>query len=413
VNNYGQYNISSYLAPAQPLQVTTGVGWEYIRIVNNSPYLLNINFNGMGNIVSPEFFLEDVYLPSSYRGSITITPVVNITTVGHATSKLVTINAYSHGEIASPQAQPLAQPAVNETASGKPLFTASIGFPNTAQTSQGLNIFNPANSGVTFTFHAARVFTNDTSVPGATMLVLNGADLNYSTPVAAVSHAGTAVPPVSFAHCTGQELPGGGGTLIEAITVPVAPVTQDFLVFPDNVSLTPGNNLRIVITTGAAGKSVRLTMKWSEDIAIPPQGGVITGVATSIINQGNPSQNIITAAPSGDAGTAVQLTNDAKLALGDTTNSGVITLAGLLSKINFLAGSISRITISGPFIVAIAGTSCAHGLGVVPDFVIAVNDAGASQVNNYALNFGTMTTTNVTVYSTLAGARTWLLSIKI
>ena len=395
-------NPSSYVAPATPLTIF-GVdrSINYLRVQNNSAYQLFINFSGVIVTIS-EFWQKDVPIPRGFQGFIIITPTVVILTASHAQAAQLIIqglNTYDNGGSLD---SAIPQQAVTATASGKPLFTASIGFVNTAQTSQGLNVFNPSNSGVTFTFHSARVYTNDTSVPSITMLTLQGADLNYSIAVPAVSHAGIATPPVSFAHCTGQELPGGGGTLIEAMQMPPAPVTQDLLVFPDNVSLAPGANLRIVITTGAVGKAVRLTFKWSEDVAIPPQGGVITGVATSIINEGNPSQNIIQATVQGHAPEDVTL-----------TNSGILSLLGSLSKVIFQNGSISRISISGPFTVAIAGTSCAHNLGGIPDFIIAVNDAGGSQVNNYVINFGTMTITNATVYSTLANVRTWLLAIKL
>lgn len=91
---------------------------------------------------------------------------------------------------------------------------------------------------------------------------------------------------------------------------------------------------------------------------------------------------------------------------------GPVLMTGAYS---FLVGSLSRIVIAGPFTVTSAGTSCPHGLGAVPDFVIPISDVGsfASASTGYGVNFGSMTTTNVTVYSSSAGGvRTWLLSIK-
>ena len=137
------------------------------------------------------------------------------------------------------------------------------------------------------------------------------------------------------------------------------------------------------------------------------QGGKIT-LPIGII------ANLITAQSGNDLGFHVAANQN----VIDTVNgidtfkvnqNGANLLAGTLA---FLAGSLSRIAISGPFTVTNSGTSCAHGLGAIPDFVIPIADVGGLTVStSYGVNFGTMTTTNVTVYCA-SSVRTWLLSIK-
>src|SRR6266566_3943913 len=159
---------------------------------------------------------------------------------------LCIINAYRPGEISVPQSQPLSYQAVTTTATGKPLFSATFGSITTGSTVQALNVFNPANSGVSYTFHSARLYTNDnTGLAQGNLILLSGADLNLGTAVSAVSHDGNANPRVSTAHVTAEDIGSAhGGTVIETIDAQTA-VINDFLAFPDNYTLAPGNNLRI------------------------------------------------------------------------------------------------------------------------------------------------------------------------
>ncbi len=155
---------------------------------------------------------------------------------------------------------------VTATATGNPIFSATIGFGVTASIHQTLNIFNPATSGKTLTFHSARVFTSSSNVGNLGFLTLkSGVDLNLGTPVSAVSHDGNASPRVSVANCTAEDsITGHGGTDIEGLDT-LSNVTGDFLTFPDVVTLAPGNNLRLVMVDALNyGHAVRLTMKWSE-----------------------------------------------------------------------------------------------------------------------------------------------------
>jgi hypothetical protein len=404
MNNFGQYTVSSLLPPAPPLQITTGVGWEYLRIINNSAYLLNVNLAGMGTIVLPEYFLEDIYLPSSYRGSLVITPQANVTVIGHSTSNMISINTYQHGEISQPQAQPLSQPAVTTTASGKPIFTALLGFASTSQAVQTLNIFNPAASGVVATFHAARISSNTPGIPQGILAYIVGADLNLSGGVLINPHTASAKAPISVMHATSDDAAvGHGGTIIDDERVPgsVTQATIDLLTFPDVVVLYPGTNLLLVLSDTTAAHTVNLVLKWTEDVVtpiIPVPGGV--NVAGSIKNDGNPvGTQIVEATVSGDGSSAVIITNDAQMTLGDVANPGSLTLAGPL---NLASGTLNRIWISGQIAIAIAGTSVAHGLGVIPLIVLAILDTGAADTSVIAINYTTMTSTHFTAYAEAA-----------
>jgi hypothetical protein len=420
MNNFGQYTVSTYLAPAQPLQITTGVGWEYIRIVNNSSYMLNINFSGMGNILMPEMFLEDIYMPSSYRGSFIITPVINLTTVSHSVSNLVTINAYQHGEIAQPQAQPLPQPAVTTTASGKPLYTATFGVNSSVGIVQTLNVFNPPNSGVNFTFHSAKAFTaSATGNTSARIKYLIGGDLNLPTSVPAVSHSGNAVPPVSFAHVTADDSNNSyGNTQVEQYDL-AASVTADLLDFPDNLTIAPGGNLHLDVIDSNSAKLVRVTLKWSEDIAEPPQGGVLTGMAiTTLVNEGGVLQPVLKATKAGDTPEDITIMNDGTIttngpitdnSLSTSTFAGRVAVAGL----NFPVGSLTRWNVfTGS--ATNAGNLQAHGLGIKPDFVMFQETGAAGDANTFVWDIAASDATNVKVWTGNATARTYIaLAIKL
>lgn len=185
-------------------------------------------------------------------------------------------------------------------------------------------------------------------------------------------------------------------------------------------------------------------------------GGTVTtvgGVASSIANDnnapttpiveatatGSPSSNVIMDNAGNDkrgvmiAGTLFKIFQlianppaaSTEVLLGTGQNGNIVESRDLIQadagveitggNLALLAGTLTRVTIAGPFTVVSGGTSCAHGLGAVPDFVIPVSDVGsfASASTGYGINFGTMTTTNVTVYSSSAGGiRTWLLSVK-
>ena len=436
----GTFNINNYLPPAQPLVISSGVGFEYIRIINKSPLALNINIQGMGTIDYPEFFLEDIFLPKSYLGSLTIVPHQDITSVGHGVSGTVSINMYNHGEISRPQAQPLAQPAVTTTATGKPVFSATVGFGSTVTIQQNLNIFNPANSGVIGTFHAGRVYTNDSTGPTANMAIISGADQNLPNAVSAISHAGIGSPPVSVMHCTSSDAAlGTPGSVPETMNMQQG-VTQDFIAFPDVVLLYPGNNLFIDLSSGTTGHVARLTGKWTEDTIVPAilvQGP--GGMASSVVNDNNPTgTTVLEATASGDSPSDILIQNNGTgtfkgllQALGNFVTNLITNVSGNNLIINALGigdtiqlqsqgtkyfqvgnGGIGFKTqgaikagyqMIGDTTIANAGTSVAHGLGIIPTVVIPVLDGSVAGVAIITINYGTMSATNFTAYTSVAG----------
>lgn len=477
MQNLGRFVASSYIAPAQPLSVVSGVGFEYIRIINNSPYNLMVNLNGQGTINFPEFYLEDIYLTNSYLGSITIVPSTNISSSRQAVSNTITINVYNKNEISSPQSQPLAQPAVNPTASGNPIFTAGFGVGSSAGNNQSVNVFNPANSGVVGVFHNAKAFTNSVGVPTVNLIYLAGADLNFGTAVPIVSHTGIPAPntPVSIMHATWDDSNSAfGGSAVDVSRLPGKTTngTVDVLTFPDVFYLYPGGNVRLSVADTTTGNVIENLLKWTELVVTPQlllvQGasgvanvldqeqGVVgatfiksvipgTGTIINITDDGvgvynvdqsgtlhqvfkfNSSGNPLQLGQSGDTTEVLgSLTADVALSslgsnsLGATTVNGLLTAAaGIVVNgssspaidisgdsgaigLKLKVGTYTRQSTVGDTTIAHAGTAVNHGLGVIPTFVLYSLDAGAAPSDLIAINFGTMTTSQFTAYSSNA-----------
>ena len=105
MQNFGRFAVQQYLVNG--INITTGVGFEYIRIINNSPYFLSLNFVGQGQVDFPECYLEDIPITPAYRGQLLISFTANLSNIAQAPSFLLSVNGYNPGEISSPQAQPL------------------------------------------------------------------------------------------------------------------------------------------------------------------------------------------------------------------------------------------------------------------------------------------------------------------
>lgn len=454
MQNLGQFNITKYLSPAQPLSISSGVNFEYIRIINNSPYLLTLSILGVGNKVMPEFYLEDIYLPSNYLGSITITPQVNITSVSHNVSTLVTVDVYMKGEISYPQSQPLAQPAVISTASGKPIFTATWEVRSTASVLQNLAIFNPANSGVSFEFHSAKVLTNDSTLPTCNLIYWNS-NPNLANSVNIVTHTGWNVNTnaglvTSLATASADDASNNffqANRVTDIGDIP-ANLPVELLAFPDIVLLNSGVALIIELSSGTTGHTIRLTLKWTELVQVLPI--VVTGpnaVASSLQNDGNPSgvsfiESSVTAVPghafnlfndgSGvwqtlflnnlhqvlktntSTGNPLQLgqAGDIVEVLGQLTVDQAVTflttllVTGLLTLSNSIkfktTGQIDAgFQMIGDTTIAHAGTSVSHSLGVVPKVILPVLDEGAAgSADVIGINYGTASSSSFTAYTT-------------
>lgn len=84
------------------------------------------------------------------------------------------------------------------------------------------------------------------------------------------------------------------------------------------------------------------------------------------------------------------------------TTAGISILNPLQAALQLLAGSLSRLVTVGQTSIAQAGTSVAHTLGATPTFVLPVLDAGAASSDVISINFGTMTSTHFTAYTSNA-----------
>jgi len=341
-------------------------GIQGLLIGNKSGYELNIQLEGCG--IAKTLYPGSIdFFPYQYgfSGNVIFSTVTSLPNILNYPGKTVTFDAIGKQESFNQSAYPMsiaAVQAVSPTASGKPLFSATIGFGATTTNNQGLNIFNPPNSGVVLNFHSARVYTNDATGPSCNLIFLTGTDQNWALPVSAISHTGNAPAPVSATHCTAQDGSIGlSGSLIEVINVG-AMVETDMLAFPDNVQLYPGGNMYIEIASGTSGHVVRLTMKWSEDTQAPPifvQGA--TAVASSVKNDGNPAgTQILESTVSGDASSAVILTNDAQFTLGDVAHNALLTILGnMIQNGNFTLDGASNtgIKVNTSSVHLVGGTS--------------------------------------------------------
>lgn len=452
-------------------------GIQGLVIGNKSGFELSVQLEG-GSVAKTLYPGIADFFPYFYGFSgivfWTTTSSVNVNNIPGAS---ITFDAIGKAENFNSSAYPMSiavVQAVNPTATGNPLFTAILGAGATVGNNQSLNIFNPANSGIIMTFHAARCSSNTANIPTANLIYLAGADLNLpgggSIAFGVASHNGTPNPPATVAHVTGEDTNAGhGGTAIEVLRVP-GKVTQtyvDLLQFPDVVYLYPGGNLRLSLADTATGNTVELALKWSENTQVPPSivtGGLATAQilkndnnavgtqiiestpsgnpqALSIFNDGsgtwsvdqsgvahkaftfNTSGNPLQLGQPGDITEIIgALTSDqAFIATLTAVVNGLLTAqAGIVvngsrnptidlsaatgtQQIKFAHGGWTSTQMIGDTTVANAGTSVAHALGVVPDVIIPVHDLGAANADVIGINYGTLSSTNFTAYSSNAG----------
>ncbi len=98
--------------------------------------------------------------------------------------------------------------------------------------------------------------------------------------------------------------------------------------------------------------------------------------------------------------------NVLSLCSNDTTERARIVPGGLTltsGTLSLLIGSIARIAQAGPYSVTTTGTFFNHNLGVIPDFVLPVIDSVIGAAHAAAVDFATMTSTQVKLSSDLAG----------
>ena len=250
-------------------------GLKGLIIANTSPFTLLV-YTGLN---SKRLYPDTVdWFPISrgFNGTITWYPQNIVSNPSSYTASTISFTAVGILENVDTNVYPMALtlPAVNPTASGDPIFSATVGFGSTLQFEQVLNIFNPFNSGATCTFHSARVFTSDATLgDNALLLMQSGPDPNFTIPVPIQNNSGQSTP-TSVCHASAADT----ASLSTSFNIPNSEVevfnttqnqTLEFLSFPDNKILLPNNNLAIAMVDGGAGKVTRLTTKWTEKINLP------------------------------------------------------------------------------------------------------------------------------------------------
>ena len=263
--NLGSITIAS---GANTTFTTPSDGMQGIIIGNLSGLTCTISMVGGGTTKTLYPSTTDFFpIKKGFTGVISIVPVSTLSNVSSFSANTLIFDAVGINESINVSAYPMILPtqAINPTASGFPLFSCTVGFGSTATVNQGLNIFNPNTSGKLYTFHAARVFTNDSTNPTANLYSFIGANNALGTPQSTACHTITATNrPTSVAVCSSED--GSAGNTTDDIEVMnmQAGVTQDFLTFPDKIELYPGNNLLLFLSSGVSGKVVRMTAKWLE-----------------------------------------------------------------------------------------------------------------------------------------------------
>lgn len=426
-------------------------GIQGLVIGNQSGFALTTTLEGSG--ISKTLYPGTAdFFPYFYgfSGTVFWVPIAS-TNVRNIPGASITFDAVGKAENFNASAYPMSiavVQAVSSTATGQPIFTASVGFGSTASNEQVLNVFNPANSGTTCTFHSAKVFTSDaTAGDNAIILTVTGADLNYGTAVPINSHSGIANPPVSVCHATAQDIGSATGASILETQDTEQNRTIEFLAFPDNFILFPGNNFSLIMVDSTAGKVCRLTLKWTENQIVPPlilSGG--QAVAQQLINNNNAvGTQLIESTPTGapqtlsifndgsgiwavdqsgvahrvftfnTAGVPLQigLANDTTEVLDflqvdqgikvtGTGSGGFLDVSGastVQTAIKLPVNSWSRVQMIGDTTIAHAGTSVSHSLGVIPNVILPVLDAGAAGSDVISINYGTASSTTFTAFT--------------
>lgn len=247
-------------------------GMQGIIIGNLSGLDCSISMIGGG--ISKTLFPSSVdFFPvkRGFTGVISIVPSSTLSNVPSFSANTLRFNAVGINEDINQNAYPSILPAqsINPTASGHPIFSCTVGFGSTATTEQNLGIFNPSTTGKIYHFHSGRVYTNDTTGPTANLFSYLNKNPNtdgFSSSQSAISH--TVVNsnrPISAAICSSSDsnAPVGGNDTPEVMNM-AASTVQDFLNFPDEALVYPGNGIAIILVSSVSGKVVRLTMKWSE-----------------------------------------------------------------------------------------------------------------------------------------------------
>src|SRR5260370_21090096 len=199
---------STIVAGVQGTITVVNSGIQGLIIGNESGYEVSVTLEGSG--ISKTLYPGTAdFFPyhRGFSGVVTWNTVTSLANVRNYPGKSITFDAVGITDNFDSTSYPMsiaAVQAVSPTASGKPIFTAQIGFASTATTQQGLNIFNPATSGVVATFHSARGFTTDAS-SNILLVTTSGADKNLAHAVSADSNNDQSGPTVKVMGFQAEE----------------------------------------------------------------------------------------------------------------------------------------------------------------------------------------------------------------
>lgn len=157
----------------------TGVGWEYLTVINESPYLLDANFSGIGSISIPAWFSDDVRIPSGYTGQIVLTPN-NYLGLTQIVSQLVAIIGWIPGELGQRQSVGLSQnfgnvvtaTATNLVNDGSPVGTTIIESTELGSSGSNIVVKNDGTVGI-FQYVAGTLTQLFSIIPGVASGALN------------------------------------------------------------------------------------------------------------------------------------------------------------------------------------------------------------------------------------------------
>jgi len=159
-----------------------------------------------------------------------------------------------------------------------------------------------------------------------------------------------------------------------------------------------GSGALTVVSATMTGAGTALTVSHNATVS-----GILTTTGNHVANGG---MNINTIRDNVGGTTAIDLSAGGGLAKFPNG----ITLSG--GTLNLRSGSLTRIWISGQLSIAVGGTSVSHGLGVTPDFVIGTLDVGAGTTNAVGINYGTMSSSSFTAYTSAGTQNCRFIAIK-
>ena len=390
------------LTPGTPVDYNTGVGWEYLQILNESPYLLGLNFSGLGSIDFPISHREDIWLSPRYTGSLVITPSnygFSGPFVSAAPSTFVSVNGFGPGELAHPQSVALARinnignplniaggVASSIVNTGNPRGTSVIQATPTGDAQSPLSMLNDGTVAIGDATNAGSLsvvgpstFTGQIQGDGTNRLNLDGKGqsiefLNNGTLEAAFNGTELVMSvPIGWTGTNGlQDVPVQSGTVHSQGTASLFLDTQN-----TSAEIDLRNNGTNVIRVGNTGIDIE-------------QPITVNGFSTTIIDPISNVNNLVLNCR-GAAGNI----NFQHAGVQDFHSGPGLWLDS--GQLHLLAGAFSRIA-WGTATATNSGVTITHGLGATPGTIHCQVEAGTGN------------TGAIVAYVTSIGSTTFVLS---